>query len=157
MSELKEAEHAAEYLGAVRGTWPLVILASAIALASAFRQLRRGYKQRTGREQIVTILLNALLTTAMAVSGAVLLPLVLPDITPAMQLACASILAGLGGESVKLLLLHRLGLSVVDLMDPDDINAIRQSMPSEARRRHLEQCPFRGDGGGQSQGECPHV
>ena len=155
MSELKEAERAAEYLGAVRGTWPLVILASAIAMASALRQLRRGYKQRTWREQLVSVLLNALLTTAMAVSGAILLPILMPDITPAMQLACASILAGLGGETVKLFIIHRLGLSVVDLMDPNDINEVRKSMPPDVQRRHLEQCPFRCDD--DEHVKCPHV
>ena len=40
--------------------------------------------------------------------------------------AGAVVLAGLGGETVKQWILRRLGLSVVDLMNPDDINDIRR-------------------------------
>ena len=139
------AEHAAEYIDAVRGTWPLALMAGAVATASAARQLKRGYKQRSRKEQVVTALLNAALTTSMAVSCALLLPLVLPGVTPEMQVAASMAAAGLGGETVKLWLLQKLGLSVVDLMNPDDINDIRRTMPPEMRKRHAEQCPFRGD------------
>lgn len=139
------AEHAAEYIEAVRGTWPLVSLAGAIALASALHQLKRGYKQRTPAQKAVTVLLNAVLTTSLAVGCVLLLPLAVPDVTPEMQIAGAVVLAGLGGETVKQWILRRLGLSVVDLMNPDDINDIRRTMPPDMRKKHAEQCPFRGD------------
>lgn len=139
------AEHAAEYIDAVRGTWPLALMAGAVATASAARQLKRGYRQRSRRDRVATVLLNALLTTSMAVSCALLLPLAVPDVTPEIQVACSMVAAGLGGETVKLWLLKKLGLSVVDLMNPDDINDIRRTMPPEMRKRHVERCPFRGD------------
>ena len=142
------ADHAAEYLGAVHGAWPLVLIAGAVATASAARQLKRGYKQRSRKEQVITALLNAALTTSMAVSCALLLPLAVPEVTPEMQVAVSMAVSGLGGETVKLWLLKKLGLSVVDLMNPDDINDIRRTMPPELRKRHVEHCPFRGD-------ECP--
>ena len=138
------AEHAAEYIEAVRGTWPLVCLAGAIALASALRQLKRGYKQRTRAQQAATVFLNAVLTTSLAVGCVLLLPLAMPDVTPEMQVAGAVVLAGLGGETVKQWILKRLGLSVVDLMNPDDINDIRKTMDPETRKKHAEQCLFRG-------------
>lgn len=139
------ADHAAEYIEAVRGTWPLISLSGAIALASALHQLKRGYKQRTRAQKVVTVLLNAVLTTSLAVGCVLLLPLVVPDVTPEMQIAGAVVLAGLGGETVKQWILKRLGLSVVDLMNPDDINYIRKTMDPEIRKKHAEQCPFRGD------------
>lgn len=140
----ESADHAAEYLGVVKGTWPLALIAGAVAVASAARQLRRGYKQRTLAQKAVTVLLNALLTTALAVSGALLLPLFVP-VTPEVQIAISMAAAGMGGETVKLWFLKRLGLSVVDLMNPDDINDIRGGMSREQRRQHAERCPFRGD------------
>ena len=139
------AEHAAEYIGAVKGTWPLVALAWAIATASTLRQLRRGYKQRTWGQRVVTVLLNSLLTCSLAVGCALLLPLVVSGMTPEMQIAVAVILSALGGETVKLWLLHKLGLHVVDMMNPSDINEIRQTMDPEMRRRHAAQCPFKND------------
>lgn len=139
------ADHAAEYIGVVKGTWPLICIAFAIALASALHQLRRGYKQRTRLQQVATVLLNAALTTSLAVGCVLLLPLAIPDVTPEIQVAGAIVLAGIGGETVKQWLLCKLGLSVVDLMNPDDINDIRKGMPPETRKRHVEQCPFRED------------
>lgn len=139
------AEHAAEYVDVVKGTWPLVSLAGAIALASALHQLKRGYKQRTRAQQAATVLLNAVLTTSLAVGCVLLLPLVMHDVTPEIQVAGAVVLAGLGGETVKQWILRRLGLSVVDLMNPDDINDIRKTMDPETRKKHAEQCLFRGD------------
>lgn len=139
------ADHAAEYIEAVRGTWPLISLSGAIALASALHQLKRGYKQRTRAQKVVTVLLNAVLTTSLAVGCVLLLPLVVPDVTPEMQIAGAVVLAGLGGETVKQWILKRLGLSVVDLMNPDDINDIRKTMDPETRRKYAKLCPFRGD------------
>ena len=139
------AEHAAEYIEAVRGTWPLVSLAGAIALASALHQLKRGYKQRTTAQKVVTVLLNAVLTTSLAVGCVILLPLAVPDVTPEMQIAGAVILAGIGGETVKQWILKRLGLSVVDLTNSDDINNIRKGMDAAMRKKHAAQCPFRED------------
>ena len=139
------AEHAAEYIEAVRGTWPLVSLAGAVALASALHQLKRGYKQRTTAQKVVTVLLNAVLTTSLAVGCVLLLPLAVPDVKPEMQIAGAVILAGLGGETVKQWILKRLGLSVVDLTNSDDINNIRKGMDAAMRKKHAAQCPFRED------------
>ncbi len=145
MHQMGQDGHAVEYLGVVRGTWPLAALAWAIAMASALRQIRRGYKQRTFAQRAATVLLNSLLTSSLAVGCALLLPLAVPGMTPDMQVAAAVVLSGLGGETVKQWILHRLGLHVVDLMNPDDINQIRRTMDPETRRRHVEQCPFRGD------------
>lgn len=139
------AEHAAEYIEAVRGTWPLVSLAGAIALASALHQLKRGYRQRTRAQKTVTVLLNAVLTTSIAVGCVLLLPLVVPDVTPEQQIAGAVILSGIGGETVKQWILNRLGLSVVDLTNSDDINNIRKGMDAAMRKKHAAQCPFRED------------
>ena len=137
------AEHAAEYIEAVRGTWPLVSLAGAVALASALHQIKRGYKQRTRAQKVVTVLLNAVLTTSIAVGCVLLLPLAVPDVTPEQQIAGAVILAGLGGETVKQWILKRLGLSVVDLTNPDDINNIRKGMDATTRKKHADKCPVR--------------
>ena len=75
------ADHAAEYLGAIKGTWPLLLLAGGVAFASAVYQLKRGYKQRTAAQKCVTVLLNTVLTASLAMGGAFLLPLFMPEAT----------------------------------------------------------------------------
>ena len=151
------AEHAAEYLGAMQGTWPLASVAWCVALASALRQLRRGYRQRTAGEKAATAFLNATVTASMAVGFAMLLPWAFPEVTPETQVAGAMVLSGLGGEALRLWTLRKLGLSVVDLMNPDDINEIRLSMSPETRRRHAAQCPFRGEECSEAERQRPEA
>lgn len=139
------ADHAAEYLGAIKGTWPLLLLAGGVAFASAVYQLKRGYRQRTAAQKCATVLLNTVLTASLAMGGAFLLPLFMPEATAQTQMGVVFLLGGLGGETVKQWLFARLRLSVVDLMNPDDINDIRKTMDPETRRKHAAQCPFRGD------------
>ena len=133
------AEHAAEYIGVVRGSWPLIALAAAVAVTSALCQMRRGFKQRTVAQKTATVLVNACLTTSLALGCAFLLPLIMPDATVQAQMGVVCLTASLGAESLK------LGLSVVDLMNPDDINEIRKTMDPETRKKHAAQCPFRLD------------
>lgn len=72
-----------------------------IALASALRQLKRGYKQRTRAQQAVTVFLNAVLTTSLAVGCVLLLPLAMPDVTPETQVAGAVVRKRLGKRSMR--------------------------------------------------------
>lgn len=139
------AEHAAEYLGVVRGSWPLIALAAAVAVTSALCQMRRGYKQRTIAQKTATVIINACLTVSLAMGCAFLLPLLMPDATVQAQMGVVCLTASLGAESLKLWFLKKLGLSVVDLMNPDDINDIRKTMDPETRKKHAAQCPFRLD------------
>lgn len=150
-------ERAVEYLDAIKGSWPLVLLTVGIATASGLRQLKRGYKQRTKAQKAVTFFLNATLTSSLILGCVNLLPLLIPDVTPGMQLAAASVLASLGGETVKQLLFHKLGLSIIDLMDPHDINAIRVSMTPEQRVEHVRNCPFKHDECREPCKNCPEV
>lgn len=139
------AEHAAEYIGVVRGSWPLIALAAAVAVTSALCQMRRGFKQRTVAQKTATVLVNACLTTSLALGCAFLLPFIMPDATVQAQMGVVCLTASLGAESLKLWIIKKLGLSVVDLMNPDDINEIRKTMDPETRKKHAAQCPFRLD------------
>ena len=139
------AEHAAEYIGVVRGSWPLIALAAVVAMSSALCQIRRGFKQRTAAQKAATVLVNTCLNASLAMGCAFLLPLVMPDATVQAQMGIVCLTASLGAESLKLWFLKKLGLSVVDLMNPDDINEIRQTMDPETRKKHAAQCPFRLD------------
>ena len=69
----------------------------------------------------------------------------MPEATAQTQMGVVFLLGSLGGETVKQWLFARLRLSVVDLMNPDDINDIRRGMDPETRRKHVAQCPFRED------------
>ena len=83
-------------------------------------------------------MLNTVLTASLAMGGAFLLPLFMPEATAQTQMGVVFLLGSLGGETVKQWLFARLRLSVVDLMNPDDINDIRRGMDPETRRRFWE-------------------
>ena len=110
------AEHAAEYLDAVAGIWPLAALAGAIALASAVRQLKKCYTAQTPAQGAAAVLINAFLSTVLSVSAALILPFFYPGVTPEVQIAVSCALAGIGTETLKQALLKKLGLAIVDSM-----------------------------------------
>lgn len=137
------AEHSTEYITVLKNTWPLVVLAVSIAFASTLYQLKRGYKQRTLAQQVVTVVANTIITSSVAMGCALLLPVVLPVATPEAQMGVVMIVGSLGAETIKQWLLKKLGLSVIDLNNPQEINEVRETMTPEQRKAHVEQCPFR--------------
>lgn len=139
------ADHAAEYVSVIKGVWPLVALSWIVALLFTLGQLKRGYRQRTIWQTIAMILLNSAMTSAMAVSCAMLLSSFLPNLTLEAQVGICVAAAGLGAESLKAMLYKKLHLHVVDLMDPEDINDIRCRMTPEQRLLHVSRCPFKAD------------
>lgn len=137
------AEHSTEYITVLKNTWPLVVLAVSIAFASTLYQLKRGYKQRTLAQQVVTVVANTIITSSVAMGCALLLPVVLPVATPEAQMGVVMIVGSLGAETIKQWLLKKLGLSVIDLKNPQEINEVRETMTPEQRKAHVEHCPFR--------------
>ena len=74
---------------------------------------------------------------------ALLLPVVCPVSTPEAQIGVVMIVGSLGAETIKQWLLKKLGLAVIDLKNPQDINEVRETMTPEQRKEHAERCPFR--------------
>ena len=137
------AEHTTEYIAVMKNTWPLVALYVSVAFASTLYQLKRGYKQRTLAQQIVTVVANTVITSSVAMGCALLLPVVFPVSTPEAQIGVVMIVGSLGAETIKQWLLKKLGLSVIDLKNPQEINEVRETMTPEQRKAHVEHCPFR--------------
>lgn len=137
------AEHSTEYIAVMKNTWPLVALSVLIAFASTLYQLKRGYKQRTFSQQVVTVVANTIITSSVAMGCALLLPVVFPVATPEAQMGVVMIVGSLGAETIKQWLLKKLGLSVIDLKNPQEINEVRETMTPEQRKAHVERCPFR--------------
>lgn len=137
------AEHSTEYIAVMKNTWPLVALSVSVAFASTLYQLKRGYKQRTLAQQIVTVVANTIITSSVAMGCALLLPVVFPVATAEAQIGVVMIVGSLGAETIKQWLLKKLGLSVIDLKNPQEINEVRETMTPEQRKAHVEHCPFR--------------
>ena len=137
------AEHSTEYIAVMKNTWPLVALSVSVAFASTLYQLKRGYKQRTFYQQVVTVVANTIITSSVAMGCALLLPVVFPVATPEAQMGVVMIVGSLGAETIKQWLLKKLGLSVIDLKNPQEINEVRETMTPEQRKAHVERCPFR--------------
>lgn len=137
------AEHSTEYIAVMKNTWPLVALSVSVAFASTLYQLKRGYKQRTFAQRVVTVVANTIITSSVAMGCALLLPVVCPAATPEAQIGVVMIVGSLGAETIKQWLLKKLGLSVIDLKNPQEINEVREAMTPEQRKAHVERCPFR--------------
>lgn len=137
------AEHSTEYITVIKDSWPLIVLSVSVAFASTLYQLKRGYKQRTFAQQVVTVVANTIITSSVAMGCALLLPVVCPVSTPEAQIGVVMIVGSLGAETIKQWLLKKLGLSVIDLKNPQEINEVRETMTPEQRKEHAERCPFR--------------
>lgn len=137
------AEHTTEYIAVMKNTWPLAALSVSVAFASTLYQLKRGYKQRTLAQQIVTVVANTIIASSVAMGCAFLLPVVFPVATAEAQIGVVMIVGSLGAETIKQWLLKKLGLSVIDLKNPQEINEVRETMTPEQRKAYVEQCPFR--------------
>lgn len=137
------AEHSTEYIAVIKDSWPLITLSVSVAFASTLYQLKRGYKQRTFAQQVVTVVANTIITSSVAMGCALLLPVVCPVSTPEAQIGVVMIVGSLGAETIKQWLLKKLGLYVIDPKNPQEINEVRETMTPEQRKEHVERCPFR--------------
>lgn len=140
-----ESRHAAEYLEWFRGIWPLALLACVLAFLVAAGHIKRSYRQRSLREVVVNLIWSGLVGGSMAVGAVALLPLAVPDPTRGMEIGVAVFVGLFGFKGVDAFLRRKWGLSVVNLMDPDDINDIRKVMSPSQQEEHARNCPFRCD------------
>lgn len=138
-----ESRHAAEYLDWFRGIWPLALLAGVLAFLVAAGHIKRSYRQRSRGQIIGNMLWSALVTGFLALGAVALLPLVAPEPTRGMEIGVVIFVCVFGVKGMDVVLRRFMGLSVVDLMDPADINDIRRGMSPRQQEEHARNCPFR--------------
>ena len=138
-------DRVSEYLDIVKNIWPLALMAFGVALAMGARRIKHGYLQRTPLRIAENLLFSSILTGALAVIVVVLLPVVIDQPSREMEIGVALGIGIFGVKGLDLICRRLFRLSVVDLMDPDDINDIRIKMPVEQRLAHIRQCPFKKD------------
>ena len=136
------SRQAAEYLDWFRSIWPLALLASVLAFLVGTRQLKRSYLQRNWFQLLGNMLWSTLVTGALALGSVALLPLVVQEPTRGMEIGVVIFVCVFGIKLVDAVLHKAFGLSVVDLMDAEDINEIRLSMTPEQQEKHARNCPF---------------
>lgn len=140
-----ESRHAAEYLDWFRGIWPLALLACVLAFLVAAGHIKRSYRQRSRGQIIGNMAWSAFVTGVMALGAVALLPLMIPEPTRGVEIGVVIFVCVFGSKGLDVVLRKFMGLSVVDLMDPDDINDIRKGMSARQREEHARNCPFRCD------------
>ena len=140
-----ESRHAAEYLDWFRGIWPLALLACVLAFLVAAGHIKRSYRQRSRGQIIGNMAWSAFVTGVMALGAVALLPLMFPEPTRGVEIGVVIFVCVFGSKGLDVVLRKFMGLSVVDLMDPDDINDIRKGMSARQQEEHARNCPFRCD------------
>lgn len=141
----EQPDRVSEYLDIVKNIWPLALMAFGVALAMGARRIRRGYLQRRPLAILENLLFSSVMTGAFTVVAVALLPLVMDRPSREMEIGVALGIGIFGVKGLDLICRRLFRLSVVDLMDPDDINDIRRKMPAEQRLAHIRQCPFKAD------------
>lgn len=141
-----EVSHFNEYLQILKDFGPLAAIAAAITLAVGLHYVKRSYLQRTPLYTIGNLLFSAFMAAVLVICVLCLAEWLLPPLSAKLELGIAVGIGIFGVKGIDYYLRRRWKLSIVDLMNPSDINEIRLKMPQEARRQHLAQCPFKGDG-----------
>lgn len=145
MNSLNQGGSQPEYMGIVKGLWPLFLVGFGIALVSGAAHVKRSYLQRNKLQLVLNIIMSSAVSSAVALGFSLLAPLVYPEITPEMQIGIVLVVNGIGLKLFDAYMRKKYGLHVVDLMDPSDINFIRVQMTQEQRQEHVKNCPFKGD------------
>lgn len=143
---LEEESHVSAYIQILKDFGPLAAAAGALTLALGFHYVKRSYLQRTPLYVIGNLLFSALMAALLVLCVLCLAEWILPPLSPRLELGIAMFIGIFGVKGIDYVLRKKWKLSIVDLMNPQDINEIRLKMPVEARRQHLAQCPFKGDG-----------
>lgn len=143
---LETTSHINEYLQIFKDFGPLAVLAAGITFALGFHYVKRSYLQRTPLSTLGNLLFSALMAALLVICVLCLSEWLLPPLSAKLELGIAVFVGIFGVKGIDYYLRRKWKLSIVDLMNPQDINEIRLKMPQEARRKHLEQCPFKGDG-----------
>lgn len=148
MNNLNQAGNAGEvsnYVTIARDLWPLFLIGLGIALASGVSHIKRSYLQRNKWQLIGNTILSSVVSSAVSLGFALIAPLCYPGVTPEVKIGIVLVVNGVGLKLFDAYMRKKHGLQIVDLMDPGDINQIRQKMSPEQRRQHVQNCPFKGD------------
>ena len=148
MNNLNQAGNAGEvsnYVTIARDLWPLFLIGLGIALASGVSHIKRSYLQRNKWQLIGNTILSSVVSSAVSLGFALIAPLCYPGVTPEIQIGIVLVVNGVGLKLFDAYMRKKHCLQIVDLMDPGDINQIRQTMSPEQRRQHVQNCPFKGD------------
>lgn len=137
--------HAPEYAHALYDAWPLFTLAFGVALASSTLRLKSGFRGRSWCQMLAAIVINSVLTASIATGTALIVPYICPTADIAFQIGTIFIVASFGAETIKYLILKKLGLSVVDLSDPCDLNHAKACLGPEKCKKHMQACPFKAE------------
>ena len=134
--------HAAEYLDWFLGMWPIALLSLLLTLLKTER-LKRSYRERSGLALVISMICSGLISGTMALGAVALLPLFISEPTSGMEIGVAIFVNLFGFKGVDVVIRRLCGFSVVNLMDAEDINGIRESMTPEQQAEHARNCPFR--------------
>lgn len=146
MNGTENVTTATDYVTHIMNAWPAL---AAMFVGSFFfglqKKIKNGYKLNSALAIIGNQIFTSLGATVIGFGTILILPLVAPDITSDVKLGIGIVSSIMGQNILNLVLVKYFGLHVVDLMNKEDMDRIYDAMDEHSRKKHLEQCPFRGD------------
>jgi len=127
------SDGAQQYISAIIGAWPIFVFSGGAAFFFGLRRIKSGFKQRTFLQIFGNLILQTITCGCIGGGAAMLAPVFISTITPEIQLGIALFFGVFGTGAVATFMRAKFGLKIVDLMDADDMNAIRDAMPEREK------------------------
>lgn len=133
-----------EFIRLFKDLGPLFAVAIFMAMMFGWGRVRNSYKEHDKVAVFIQYIISSLMTAILAVATSLILPLITHDAVPySVQLGITVFVCMFGVKALDTIARKRLGFSIIDLMDPEDIDRARKGLSKEQRQKHYDNCPFR--------------
>lgn len=146
--------HSDDFIKIMKDFGPLFYLAFGLALLFGINNVRNSYKYNNKIAWFIQYIMASILTAILAVATALILPLLFPDgLSHEVQLGVTVYVCVFGVKGLDAFARNRLGFSIVNLNDPQDMREAKRKLTPEQRKTYTQTCSLRDDCNGC--GSCP--
>ena len=145
INEPQRLSQATDYLETFRNLWPVLAACYISAFFWGLRRIKNSYKHQNILSVLGNLLFTSLSSMVLGFGSVLVLPYFYADVTPGLEIGVGILVSIMGQKIIDIFIMKKLGLSTVDLMNRDDVSAIRDRMTEKDRIEHAKQCPFKED------------
>ncbi len=134
-----EVSKFSQYMETIANYGPLFCAGFVVALLT---KAKDAYLEHTTKQKIIKALFDAAVTGTLAAGMAMILPMIVKDVSPAIEFGVAVLTGRFGNSLIECFLKAKFNFVMIDPQHPEDLEPIRDEMSDEERMEHAKRCPF---------------
>ena len=138
--EGSEVSKMSQYMDEVMNYGPLFCAGFVVAILT--KATRNAYLEHTTKQKIIKALFDAMVTGMLAAGVAMVLPMLVDNVSPAIEFGVAVLVGRFGNSLIETLLKAKFNFVVLDPKHPEDLEKLHAKMSDEDRMEHVNRCPF---------------